>query len=399
MAVFLGKTVRSVKVFELSVDDKGNWTPKATRPVFLFTFTDNSKIVLKAEVATDRKQEALKSAVFIANLHSTLTSDLGVVAVSQTELQNLLGLTETEFEGGFPRAALTYLRDLIGAPIFVWYTMSFITGLKSLEKQSEKNTDNDSMAKVGAYKLAMKMKSDPQMLPDLGKVVAVDLFSGNTDRFGPDGGIVNPGNIVFRKELDKRYTPVGVDFFESGNSNARMYTPVSDTVNWPGKLLADRAKIGIFANAAIRNLNTMLSNAMSPRQMPQEAVLGLEEEKRFAFGIQAGAQELRTMFQRMQYSRGVPSGVAQRMELLGWTLKGTPWTTGVQPTGPRGTGMLGRRGPPPQVQPPQVMPPLPTLPPQMPPLPPLPNQSGGLQPPAPPRPTGSGWVIGRRPNQ
>jgi hypothetical protein len=198
--------------------------------------------------------------------------------------------------------------------------MNFFDALKSLEKQAEKNKDQQNMAKVGAYKLACKMKNDPNLLRGLGMIVAVDLFSGNLDRFDGTGHIVNKGNIVFQKNADKTYAPLGVDFFDAKEAAANLYNPVNDPNTWIGMVLIDAQKIQAFALKAIGELNQMFAAAIAPRAMPAEAVLGQAEINAFAAAIQAGSDTLKTDLQiKVRKGFKLPSGVDQRMQLLRWT--------------------------------------------------------------------------------
>jgi len=174
------------------------------------------------------------------------------------------------------------------------------------------------MEKVGAYKLARKMCQDPRLLPELGKVVAVDLFCGNRDRFGDDGRLVNLGNIGFQKDLDKTYAPVGVDFFESQGTFSNMYVFSVDKSTWGGMVLGDPDRILAFANTAIQSLNTLFASKITPRGMPNDGVLGMPQVNALVAGIKVGAVLLRFHLNRKLRSTGVPSGVKARMEALGW---------------------------------------------------------------------------------
>lgn len=336
MTDFLGKTVHRIKPFQLKLSpDQKTFSTFGTRPVFLISFTDGSQVVLKAEMAdTQRPLTAQKSSVFIAGLHSGMSSDLGVSGVSRGELANLALAPLGTYDHSVPQIAQNYLYGLIveAGKMFEWYTMNYFTALKSLEDQVEKNKDQQNMAKVGAYKLALKLKSDKAMLAQLGMIVAVDLFSGNEDRFNASGHIVNKGNIVFQKNADKTYSPLGVDFFDAQKEAANLYKQVSDATRWSGMVLVDPQKIRAFATQAIGELNQMFSAAITPIGMPPEGVLGMTEINAFADAIQAGADSLRKSLQKTTRLGGkLPGGVTQRMELLGWQWQASNWTSGTKP--------------------------------------------------------------------
>jgi len=322
MPDFMGKTVLRIKPFELGVTtDQTDWTRKS-RPVFLISFTDGSKLVLKAEGAsTHGPGSSLKSIDIMGELHSKLTRDLGVVILQPEDLQPLMEAPDECFDFAPPAVARKYIVDLVaagGGKMFVWYTMNFVEGFKKLEDQVEKNKDHQSMEKVGAYKLARKMCQDPRLLPNLGKVVAVDLFCGNRDRFGDDGRLVNLGNIGFQKDLDKTYAPVGGDFFESQGTFSNMYVFSVDKSTWGGMVLGDPDRILAFANTAIQSLNTLFASKIAPRGMPNDGVLGMAQVDALVAGITEGAALLKYQLNRKLRSTGVPSGVKARMEALGW---------------------------------------------------------------------------------
>lgn len=323
MIVFLGKAVAKIKPFELALTTDGkDYSNFGTRPVFLITFTDGTKLVLKAEMADDGKpKSAQKSSVFIAGLHSGMTSGLGVLGVDKADMESLAEAQEGLYDFSAPAVARKYLRVIVleAKGFFEWYTMNFFDALKSLEKQAEKNKDQQNMAKVGAYKLACKMKNDPNLLHGLGMIVAVDLFSGNLDRFDGTGHIVNKGNIVFQKNADKTYSPLGVDFFDAKEAAANLYNHVNNPTTWIGMVLVDPQKIRAFAVKAVGELNQMFAGAIAPRAMPPEAVLVQAEVNAFAAAIQAGSDHLRTDLQiKVRKGFKLPSGVDQRMQLLGW---------------------------------------------------------------------------------
>jgi hypothetical protein len=232
--------------------------------------------------------------------------------------------------------------------------------------------------------------------------VAVDLFAGNEDRFSARGDIVNKGNIVFQKDKDKRYQPVGVDFFDAQKIEAKMYTPVANPQGWPGMVLADPARITSFGTTAIAALNREFAANMGKHAMPVECILGAEEARRLSHGLTCGADELRMRLLYLRRTRGLPNGTVQRMELLGWQENGNIWVPGGGPgMGPRRAPLMGQRiVPPPQqnhnipvaplpnvgLQPGQVNPvPVPILPMQQVQPPVRRQRRGGGMPLAPPK--------------
>ncbi|MES2185664.1 MAG: hypothetical protein V4505_14015 [Pseudomonadota bacterium] len=340
MATIQGKVIQSVFPFQMNISNSGQVSTFGTRPVFRLTFDDGTQRVLKAELVNDPGHEAkvMKTAKFIGDLHSGVSTDLDIQPFSKQDEAELKTITPEQIERDTQKATVSgYLADLVDSKMFVFYTMVLFKlkdldgKLKSTEKKREGGEED--MTKLGAYKLAKRMCTDTQLLVELGKVIAVDLFSDNKDRFDKDGRVVNAGNIMFRKNLDKTYTPVGVDFFDAQNSNAQMYAPLARPEDWGGTILVDHGKIDVFASKAIMSLNAALGAAIAPHVMPAEALMGGVEVKNLARGLASGAEELRRMLLNRQKTRGVPSGVSSRMALLGWDGTGWQSSTGQHQTG------------------------------------------------------------------
>jgi hypothetical protein len=312
-------------------------------------------VVLKAEM-TSGKIGSGQSIDFIAQLHKKLTEDMEVVMLDKPTLDEILQVPATDFD--FQPAAIgrKYLHDLIAAGnFFVWYTMKFFESFKKLDDTIEKNKDHQDMQKVGAYKLARKMCTDPNLLPNLGKVIAVDMFCGNTDRFQPDGTISNEGNVGFQKNPDKTYAPVGVDFFYADVEVSRMHSKVGSLNQWSGRVLLNQQSIDQFAADAVRALNALFASKLTPRAMPQDGILGQLQIQALAHGISEGVAVLKRHLNRRLKERGLPSGVTQRMELLGWLVQNQLFIN--TPTVGRGNFQLGqnRLNPPPVQNPPPVV--------------------------------------------
>lgn len=73
-----------------------------------------------------------------------------------------------------------------GRLLFSWYKMNFVNSLKDVKAKSQ----------VNPGLMLLRLKKAP-FLYVLGKIVAVDQFIGNSDRFNAMGELVNPGNLLF----------------------------------------------------------------------------------------------------------------------------------------------------------------------------------------------------------
>jgi hypothetical protein len=336
-----GKIVMRVMPFQMPVKPSGagfRVDPQETRPVFLLTFVDGTQRVLKAEM-TD--QSGNEGADFIASLQSMLGADLGVALLGAADVTALAEMNKDivfDARGRHPHAVVVkdFIKDVAESNMFIFYTMTFVSALKSLESQAhqeKKNGDERALEKLGVVKLARRMVGEPALLPALGKVVAVDLFCGNADRFGPDGNIVNAGNILFRKNADKTYTPLGIDFFDVQGEFSKMTTALqpNQATHWPGMMLSagKTQKLDQFAASAIASLNASFTLAMAGRAMPNDAVLGAKETNAFKAGMVEGTAELRRHLLATTRRGGrLPAGVQSRMDALGWQ----GWVASTAPT-------------------------------------------------------------------
>ncbi|QGZ65500.1 hypothetical protein [Paraburkholderia acidisoli] len=318
-----GKSVVSIRPMQLAAVNDHNWSTFGTRPVFHLVCGDGTQRALKGEIIDENSnaQNASDNAALIGELQSLVGVNLDVSVLGAADVQALTGVTPAMMVHANPNCAAAYLSGLAGSGMFVFYTMTYIESLKTLEKQQVKQKDVDGMRQFGAVKLARKMRGDAQLLPALGRVVAVDLFCGNFDRFAANGDIVNVGNIMFQKDADKKYTPVGVDFFEAQGQFARMTAPLTaaQLLNWPGAILADAMRLDAFASRAVMGLNQAFQHGVSPHAMPADAILDATDVQAFRTGLSEGAEALRSYLLGLRH-RGVASpGVQSRLDALGWT--------------------------------------------------------------------------------
>lgn len=327
-----GKEVTSIKPLQLEATGDQAWSNFDTRPVFLLKLSGGGERVLKGEMVDGDRDVVRDSAGLIGELQSRLGVDLGVTLLDDADIEVLKGVTSDIMVHDNRNCAAFYLSEIAKSGMFVFYTMTFIEGLRTLESKAAKNKDKDGMRVFGAYKLGRKMHGDPKLLPALGKVVAVDLFCGNKDRFDATGQIVNPGNIFFKRNEDKSYTPVGIDFFEAQGEFAKMTLALQpgQEADWAGMILMDSMRLDAFASRAIMSLNSALQLAMEGNPMPFDGVLDGNDVRAFRAGLGAGADELRVYLLGLRRRGVAPAGITSRLDALGWTQ--TAWAAnGVRP--------------------------------------------------------------------
>ena len=264
-----------------------------------------------------------------------------------------------------PNMARPRLNLAIPGPPFTWTKMPFVDGMSSAEFWNEGIGKYDA---IPAKKNIVKM-SDDAFWTDLGKVVAVDIFNGNADRFNITNGFwQNKGNIMF---LPAGQTAViGLDTFDP---NARglhdLNSPLDFTTNMQTRdtfqhllFLTDAGERLKFARAcvksvgeelkkAFKNTNSFALRTQGPQgpvdvriEVAQMATLFADYAPVFAEGIAAGATQLKANLQGKvrQYApvrqplrpgghRGyqppppvpvpgktIPQGILDRMAYLTW---------------------------------------------------------------------------------
>lgn len=296
-----GTGIRSIQCFQMHPKaGPGNWGD--CRPAFLVTCNDGDRLVLKAEFNTQQTGSAAKSIAWGSAAMKQVSAQADVRLVNKVELANLKTLAMPVFQpANFSLLTQQYVHELIDSNAFIWYRMQYVEKLRSLE----------GMLKGKALKLAAKLR-DRATLHALGKVVAVDLFIGNSDRFDANGQILNPGNIVFQKQANKSYTPVGLDFFDAQGQAANLNIPAP--ANWAGLILLDRDTIRLHAEKCVDSLNALLRK----HKVPDSDLLSSLSIGTFAVGMWDGAIDLRDFLLQKATEGRFPSGLRDRMDKLGW---------------------------------------------------------------------------------
>ena len=245
------------------------------------------------------------------------------------------------------------------APQYTWVKMPMVAGLSDAEYW-KKNANGP-----GGYNLTPNIRqnitkfSDAVVWTDLGKVVAVDIFNGNEDRFDFEGHWVNKGNIMF--VAGGQTAVIGLDTFNP-------FGGVRANLNSGGgfdelRILIDPARRTKFALACATSVGAELKRALAAdgkhaititSQSPEGLVnLKFQVETMdqlfvgyapdFANGIAQGTVQLKAylqnklqkyanaadaarlrvgMHQRPGLPAGpvktIPQGILDRMRFLGW---------------------------------------------------------------------------------
>lgn len=288
------------------------------RPVFCVTFSNGDKLVVKGELRTGSRH-ADKSIPLAGMMMKQVSPALTVEMLAERELTALGTLAQNpqRFRKPNPAAAQQYLKELMGPEgkaFFSWYKMPFFGRLGNAESKAQKNP--------GLMLLRLKA---PSFLHTLGKIVAVDQFIGNYDRFTPAGKLQNPGNLLFQEENGVP-TPLGLDFFEAQGEAANLLEPPPDhsrhrdgtiEYKWGGENLLHETNMRFFANLAIASMNEFFRDSRT-RGI---SLLGSTEALQFGDGMREGVRDLK---QFLAARPGLPEGVTARMTKLNWPYTPAP---------------------------------------------------------------------------
>jgi hypothetical protein len=281
------------------------------RPVFLLTFTNNEKLVVKAEIKTGN-QHANHSIPLGASMMNQVSPQVEIEMLDDKEFRELGQLPHSPeifrpLNNSEPtRAYLELYTSPEAVPINAYYKMKFVEKLQDISK--------------GTPALMLLRLKKPPALFTFGKIVAIDLFIGNSDRFNAMGELVNEDNLLFQ-QIDGNITPVGLDFFQAQGEAANLLVgpPENRPMGggkfnyvWGGENLLNENNMRFFAERAIQSLNNYFANQNLRRI---RTLFGQDEILEFANGMREGVNELK----RYLLTRGgLPEGVKIRMDKLNW---------------------------------------------------------------------------------
>lgn len=136
-------------------------------------------------------------------------------AASTEEIAELVKLTLLRhlFEGERERTVLIDMLATNRKSHFIT-RVEFVGGLKDLGKGA-KQVEH-------ALALLKELQSPGEVVGQLGKMIAMDLFIGNYDRFDYNGEVANLGNIFFKFDKKGQLQIVALDSFMDGSGHANL---------------------------------------------------------------------------------------------------------------------------------------------------------------------------------
>ena len=310
----------------------------AAHPVWLLTQNDvnATQWVLKAELSKGRNDEAL-------NFSLDLMKQAGGKGPAGRTLDKfeLAVLFNLSANPNLDQAECADIKKHENNNLETFVIMEYVPNLLDL-RQVFKNADAQ-----GALKLLIALEK-PENLHRLGRIVAVDLFLGNNDRFTPKASeqqvMKNPSNVMFKKGKDGGYSIRGLDPVDPYTSWSKLdqdllhiqpNDPYDKDDKWWGKKLEDRNFLIAYAyrilTELVTELKTLIDGAESAKHMfilgkQGKEGHGISSErchvKMIVEGMEAARAEIKAICQaRMAGLAGrapAPAGLASRLNKLGW---------------------------------------------------------------------------------
>ena len=194
---------------------------------------------------------------------------------------------------------------------YTWVKMPQVSGL----------SDAEFTKKVGGFAKPVRGKvkeqivkfADESLWPQLGKVLAVDIFNGNNDRFDTSNGKwMNPGNVMFAEQGTR---VIGLDTFDP-------YSPKSNLVGHGRfdelKTLTEPLKRKRYAEACAKSVGeTLAFDAFGPGQ--QSITVRFPNGDEFSFW-QIKRGELDDMY--TPFAPALAAGIAKGADQLKTYLQG-----------------------------------------------------------------------------
>ncbi|MEQ1764977.1 MAG: hypothetical protein ABL984_17755 [Pyrinomonadaceae bacterium] len=329
------------------------------RPVYFVTVA-GEELVVKAEHGQIDKQAGTEidaavsihwGAKLMKNINNELTS---IKIMKQEEIDHFLAAALAKFNQPNyvgPRH-LGLLEEQVRNHV-TWVKMRSVAGLNELELTAKVEGLNNRQATPELLKKAFNTLSDPNAWVQLGKIIAVDVFNGNNDRFDiPSGRFLNPGNFFFIKPANVSQM-LGLDTFSPNmgqmvNLRSGRDESIGDHLN----ILAGGLPLKEFAARCTRSVGKSMATEMRnrgasdgnggfvanpiislPISQDERITLSADEveisfddyTEYFARGLEQGAQELKLYLKgKMQKyklpgnPKTMPPGIIARMLYLNW---------------------------------------------------------------------------------
>ena len=217
----------------------------------------------------------------------------------------------------FSSASKQYLNVGPGGPAYCWVKMPHVPGLSDADFFKKYDSGPGARVVPKDIKANILKFADDQVWTDLGKVVAVDIFNGNSDRFTIDDGYwQNKGNVMFL--AGGTTSVIGLDTFDP---NGRMQANLNRGGGYPElNTLIDVNRRNEYALACVTSVGAEMKRALlsakgmgttsitiksdgpdgpvvSTIQVASIGTMFVDYAPVFAAGIAAGAESLKAYLQ------------------------------------------------------------------------------------------------------
>lgn len=273
------------------------------RPVFQLTFRDGTSLVIKMEGSGNPRNHG-SNLQWGSKLMRQVSPQMKVQVLDPAEVLVLRGLPAMAFTSRPGRLYFEHLMFLTTqyGDGMVWCKMPFLGGLYSIEKGAAENVEQ-----------LFETLSKPSYLQTFGRILAIDLFIGNTDRIDPTNGHVqNAGNIMFQKLAEGQLMMVGLDYYESAGELSDLHGPIP--YGWGGEYLRNDSTRQRFADLVVAGLNELFQKKFHF----DIGEFGGGHAWQIAHGMRDGVEVLHQFLSRRLRLKNVPRPILERAMRLGW---------------------------------------------------------------------------------
>jgi hypothetical protein len=192
------------------------------RPVFFLKLNNSltPNLVVKGEATGNTAQSTDDEKSISVKWGSKLMKNVNNALVNTKimtlpEITVFLQAAQQNFAAGTKQAQFASA----GPTGFKWVKMPYVAGLSDADAWSKK--DGKYVVLAPDAKKVIERFAEDRVWSELGKILAVDIFNGNSDRFDVEHGHwVNNGNVMF---LDGGTTKViGLDTFQPGGDHSNL---------------------------------------------------------------------------------------------------------------------------------------------------------------------------------
>jgi hypothetical protein len=292
---------------------------------------NNDSIVIKTDAV---HQPQLKSASPIIKAIST-ASKLKILSAGEILALKSFVSTFEDIDRAYRDLGMAYRPNEAGAVADLKQSLTFGFPFVKMAYVQQTNLESALESRLGGDKTDLQeftaTLNAPGGFERLGKIIAADLFNGNTDRFFPGsastktiGGVtfdlrclVNVGN-VFRVRLGAGSEVGALDFVDPNSNFKNINTPLAQIegpgLQWPARILLDRTLRKDFAKDIVHDFELILSPHKSKYSLKTK--LKMDAASRLVDGMVQGAQLITAKLQLKYNPNGWTPGITDRYNII-----------------------------------------------------------------------------------